>query len=290
MEDAKVGAFFSRLDYGIPGLAPVRDAEARGDRRAAEEAFLDYCRERPQPNLAVRYVSAHTERGFAQNTTGYDFISERYVEEFPDHHVTWRDRARMRPLISTEPGYTWSRTQGIKPSAYTLVDIADLLLDNKVFAPTEPEKGVQDVGAQWDWTHVPDDGDVIWTHHLNYQLFQRALAQAYWLTGDDVIHQEADLDRPALRALRGHQAGLDLVSGAADEPLLPAAHAVHPLLGGALRPRPVPAAVAVHRGLHRGRHDRVREQAAAAAGQSALLRGTGADHRRRRISGVPGRA
>lgn len=185
MEDAKVGAFFSRLDYGIPGLAPVRDAEACGDRRAAEEAFLDYCRERPQPNLAVRYVSAHTERGFAQNTTGYDFISERYVEEFPDHHVTWRDRARMRPLISTEPGYTWSRTQGIKPSAYTLIDIADLLLDNKVFTPNEPEKGVQDVGAQWDWTHVPDDGDVIWTHHLNYQLFQRALAQAYWLTGDN---------------------------------------------------------------------------------------------------------
>ena len=185
MEDVKIGAFFSRLDYRIRELAPVRDAEARGDRRAAEEAFLRYCRERPQPNLAVRYVSAHTERGFAQNTTGYDFISERYVEEFPDLHVTWRDRARMRPLISTEPGYTWSRTQGIKPSEYTLVDIADLLLDNKVFTPSEPEKGIQDVGAQWDWTHVPDDGDVIWTHHLNYQLFQRALAQAYWLTGDE---------------------------------------------------------------------------------------------------------
>ena len=127
MEDAKVGAFFSRLDYEIPELARVRDAEAHGDRRAAEEAFLRYCRERPQPNLAVRYVSAHTERGFAQNTTGYDFISERYVEEFPDHHVTWRDRARMRPLIGTEPGYTWSRTQGIKQSAYTLIDIADLV-------------------------------------------------------------------------------------------------------------------------------------------------------------------
>ena len=184
MEDAKVGALFSRLDYEIPELTPVREAEARGDRRGAEQAFLRYYRERPQPNFGVRSGSVHIERGFAQNTTGYDFVIERYVEEFPDHHLTWRDRARMRPLISRERGYTWSRTQGTKPSEHTLIDIADMLLDNKVFTPSEPEKGIQDVGPRWDWTHIPDDGDVIWTHHLNYQLFQRALAQAYWLTGD----------------------------------------------------------------------------------------------------------
>ena len=185
MEDAKVGALFSRLDYEIPELTPVREAEARGDRRGAEQAFLRYYRERPQPNFGVRSGSVHIERGFAQNTTGYDFVIERYVEEFPDHHLTWRDRARMRPLISRERGYTWSRTQGTKPSEHTLIDIADMLLDNKVFTPSEPEKGIQDVGPRWDWTHIPDDGDVIWTHHLNYQLFQRALAQAYWLTGDE---------------------------------------------------------------------------------------------------------
>ena len=185
MENAKIGAFLSRLDHENPALTPIREAETRGDRRAAEEAFLIYYRERLQPNFGVRAGSAHIERGFAQNTTTYDFVSERYVEEFPDHHVTWRDRSRMRPLISRDRGYSWSRTQGIKPAEHTLIDIADLLLENKVLTPSEPEKGIQYVGPRWDWTHIPDDGDVIWTHHLNYQLFQRALAQAYWLTADE---------------------------------------------------------------------------------------------------------
>ena len=50
-----------------------------------------------------------------------------------------------------------------------------------------PEDGVQDLGPEWNWEHVPP-GDGLgrrWTLSLQYQYFLFALGQAYWATAEE---------------------------------------------------------------------------------------------------------
>ena len=169
---------FNRMNVDTPGLEAVKAAVKAKDYSAAEAAYLSYYRARKPPIL-----DWHTEhrggRSFETNSTGWNFLTT--IPEL----ITWRDREKVRGLISREKGYTFSRTEGIKPSDYTLLDLADMLLDNKVFIPYHPEDGVQDIGSDWDWEHVPPVVGRRWTLSLPYQYFLRALAQAYWLTDDE---------------------------------------------------------------------------------------------------------
>jgi len=169
---------FKRMNLEMSGLEAVKAAIEVEDSSAAEAAYLAYYRERKPPIL-----DWHTEhrggRSFETNSTGWNFLTT-----IPDL-ITWRDREKIKGLISLERGYTFSRTDGIKPSNYTVLDLADMLLDNKVFIPYHPEDGVQDLGPNWNWEHVPPAVGRRWTLSLPYQYFLRALAQAYWLTDDE---------------------------------------------------------------------------------------------------------
>ena len=169
---------FNRLNLEASGLEPVKAAVKVEDYSAAEAAYLAYYRARKPPVL-----DWHTEhRGggsFETNSTGWNFLTT-----IPGL-ITWREREKVKGLISLEKGYTFSRTDGIKPSDYTVLDLADMLLDNKVFIPYHPEDGVQDLGPDWNWEHVPPVVGRRWTLSLPYQYFLRALAQAYWLTDDE---------------------------------------------------------------------------------------------------------
>lgn len=168
---------FNRMNLDMSGLEAVKAAVKAEDYSAAEAAYLAYYRARKTPVL-----DWHTEhrggRSFETNSTGWNFLIT-----IPDL-ITWRDREKVKGLISFEKGYTFSRTDGIKPSDYTVLDLADMLLDNKVFIPYHPEDGVQDLGPDWNWEHVPPVVGRRWTLSLPYQYFLRALAQAYWLTDD----------------------------------------------------------------------------------------------------------
>ena len=169
---------FNRMNLDAPGLEAVKAAIEAEDCPAAETAYLEYYRARKPPVL-----DWHTEhRGghsFETNSTGWNFLTA--IPEL----ITWRDREKVKGLISREKGYTSSRTDGIKPSAYTVLDLADMLLENKVFIPYHAEDGIQDLGPNWNWEHVPPAVGRRWTLSLPYQYFLRALAQAYWLTDDE---------------------------------------------------------------------------------------------------------
>ena len=168
---------FNRMNLDTPGLETVKAAVQVKDYAAAEAAYLAYYRTRKPPIL-----DWHTEhrggRSFETNSTGWNFLTT-----IPDL-ITWHDREKVKGLISREKGYTFSRTDGTKPSDYTVLDLADMLLENKVFIPYHPEDGVQDLGPNWNWEHVPPVVGRRWTLSLPYQYFLRALAQTYWLTDD----------------------------------------------------------------------------------------------------------
>ena len=169
---------FNRMNLDVPGVEAVKAAVEVRDYPAAEVAYLAYYRARKPPVL-----DWHTEhrggRSFETNSTGWNFLTA-----IPDL-ITWRDREKVKGLISREKGYTFSRTEGIKPSDYAVLDLADMLLENKVFIPYHPEDGVQDLGPDWNWEHVPPVVGRRWTLSLPYQYCLRALAQAYWLTDDE---------------------------------------------------------------------------------------------------------
>ena len=169
---------FNRMNLEASGLEPVKAAVKAEDYSAAEAAYLIYYRARKPPVL-----DWHTEhrggRSFETNSTGWNFLTT--IPEL----ITWRDREKVKELISLEKGYTFSRTAGMKLSDYTVLDLADMLLVNKVFIPYHPEDGVQDLGPDWDWEHMPPVVGRRWTLSLPYQYFLRALAQAYWLTDDE---------------------------------------------------------------------------------------------------------
>ena len=175
---SSIAEMFNRMNLDYPGLETVKAAVEAGDDAAAEAAYLAHYRARKPPVL-----DWHTEhrdgRSFEINSSGWNFLTA------PPDLITWRDRETVRPLISREKGYTFSRTEGIKRSDYTVLDLADMLLENKVFIPYHPEDGVQDLGPDWNWEHVPPVVGQRWTLSLPYQYCLRALAQAYWLTDDE---------------------------------------------------------------------------------------------------------
>ena len=169
---------FNRMNLDTPGLEAVKAAINAGDYPHAEAAYLAYYRARKPPILDWR-TEHRGGRSFETNSTGWNFLTA--IPEL----ITWGDREKVKRLISREKGYTFSRTEGIKRSDYTLLDLADMLLDNKVFIPYHAEDGVQDLGTDWNWEHVPPVVGQRWTLSLPYQYFLRALAQAYWLTDEE---------------------------------------------------------------------------------------------------------
>lgn len=162
------------LDLGYPGLEAVLRALDAGDRAAAQAAYLAHYRQRRQPVLHWHFGG---DGDFVARSAQFDFFAA------PPELVTWRDRERLGRQIRRDKGYTFTRTQGSRPSGYALLDLAAQLLDNRVFLPYSPEDGLVDLGSEWDWERVPAATGRRWTLSLCYQYFLRALAQAYWLTG-----------------------------------------------------------------------------------------------------------
>ena len=162
-------ALWSLLDPADPGLEEMAAAMAAGDGEAAESAYLSYQRRREAPVLPwIDSGGSPQERRAA-----FDFLTET------PRQLTWRDRERGGELVSLDKGYTSHRLEGIRPSPYNVVELADLLLANKVMLVYHPEDGVQDLGPEWNWEHVPP-GDGLgrrWTLSLPYQYFLFALGR-----------------------------------------------------------------------------------------------------------------
>ena len=168
----------NRMNLDAPGLEAVKAAVEAGDYSVAETAYLAYYRAR-KPSILDWHTEHRGGCSFETNSTGWNFLTA--IPEL----ITWRDREKVKGLISRAKGYTFSRTEGIKSSDYTVLDLADMLLENKVFIPYHPEDGVQDLGPDWNWEHIPPVVGRRWTLSLPYQYCLRALAQAYWLTDDE---------------------------------------------------------------------------------------------------------
>ena len=176
IEDAAIAAIFDGMRLDMPGLEAVAAALESGDVTAAEVAYLRHYRDRRQPVL-----DWSGEGGFEVDSSNWDFLDPR-----PDM-ITWRDRDKLRPHIRNERGYCFDRGQGYWLSDYALLDLADMLLEDRVFIPYHPEDGVQHVGSDWNWEHMPPPGGAgqRWPMSLVYQYCLRTMTQAYWLTGDD---------------------------------------------------------------------------------------------------------
>ncbi len=168
-------AMFDRLNVDYPGLEKVKAALKSGDYKAAEAAYLDFYKTRTTPVLYWKdlYPAMDT---FQVRSSYFDFFKTA------PERITYRDRNTLKYLISKERGYDWGNT---KPNQYTLVKLADLMLQNKIYHPWWPNEPVQDLGPDWNWDHIPADGDQSWNFHLHHQEFLLALAQAYWQTGDE---------------------------------------------------------------------------------------------------------
>ena len=167
---------FSLLNLGTAGMEQVKMAVAAGDLDAAGAAYLDYYRNRQAPILPWTSIG---ESDLAARTTGYDFLND------PPLAFTWRDRERLKEHIYTGKGYIAARSAAPRPSPYTVVDLADLLLEHKVFIPYHSEDGAVDLGSDWDWEVVPPIEGHRWPMSLCYQYFLKTLAVTYWLTGDE---------------------------------------------------------------------------------------------------------
>ena len=171
-------SLWNLLDPGEPGLEEMAAAMASGDGEAAESAYLAYQRRREAPVLPWIHSSDESP---GERRAEFDFLTET------PRQLTWRDRERGRELVSLEKGCTSHRLEGIRPSPYNVVELADLLLENKVMLVYHPEDGVQDLGPEWDWEHIPpgDGQGRRWTLSLPYQYFLFVLGQAYWATGEE---------------------------------------------------------------------------------------------------------
>ena len=176
IDGTRIAGMFGQMRLDTPGLQDVAAALEAGDQAAAEAAYLQHYRARTQPVL-----DWGGEGDFEMNSSGWDFMMPR------PEIITWRDREKVQPHIRNERGYSFDRSEGYKPTEYTLLDHADMLLEDRVFIPYHPEDGVQDVGADWDWEHEPPPGGSgrRWPMSLVYQYCLRALSQAYWLTDDE---------------------------------------------------------------------------------------------------------
>ena len=167
---------FSLLNLETVGMEQVRAAVEAGNLSGAEAAYLEYYRDRQAPILPWATIG---EGDLAARTVGFDFLND------PPLGFTWRDRERVKPHIYTGKGYTSARTAVPQPSPYSAVELADLLLEHKVFMPYHAEDGAVDLGADWDWEVVPPIEGQRWPMSICYQYFLKALAVTWWLTGDE---------------------------------------------------------------------------------------------------------
>ena len=170
-------ALFERLNLDYPGMEKVKAAVDAGDFGAARAAYVQHYRDRTKP--ALFWKTLYPEgTGFDTRSTYYDFFTE-----LPDR-ITWRDRDRLKQLIGKGPGYEWKH-EGKVPGRYTLLELADMIVGHKVYHPWWHNLPPQDVGEDFNWSHIPPDGDQSWNAHLHHQEFLLALAQAYWLSGEE---------------------------------------------------------------------------------------------------------
>jgi hypothetical protein len=169
-------AFFDLLDPGTPGLDQVVTAAEAGQFDRAQGAYLQYHRDREPPVL--HWGEAGEERREAQMAS-FNFLIE------PPPVIGWRDRDKVRPCVHTGTGFSFTRTEGALPTPYTVVDLANMVLENQVFLPVHRADGPQDLGPGWDWEHVPPIEGQRWPMSLSYQYFLKPLAFSYWLTGDE---------------------------------------------------------------------------------------------------------
>jgi hypothetical protein len=167
---------FSLLNLDTAGMEQVKIAVEAGDLDAAGAAYLDYYRNRQAPVLPWASIG---DNDLAARTSGYDFLND------PPLGFTWRDRQRVKEHIHTGKGYIAARSAAGSLSSYTVVDLADLLLEHKVFIPYHHADGAVDLGADWDWEVVPPIEGHRWAMSLCYQYFLKTLAVSFWLTDDE---------------------------------------------------------------------------------------------------------
>ena len=168
--------FFELLAPDTPGLGQVVAAAEAGDLDGAQAAYLQYHRDREPPVL--NWGDSGEERPEAQMAS-FNFIID------PPPVISWRDRDTVNPLIHTGMGYSFTRTEGAVPIPYTVVDLADMVLDHTVIIPVHRADGVQDLGPDWDWEHLGPVEGQRWPLSLCYQYFLKPLAFSYWLTDDE---------------------------------------------------------------------------------------------------------
>ena len=164
---------FEHMNFELPDLELVRRAVNAQNWSEAAMAYLEYSRNRTPP--ASWWIPLYGHESFEQRSSWFDFFIEQ------PESISWRDRERLRGQISTHHGYT-SRDE---PLSYTVVDLADMILEHKMFHPWWPDIPPEDVGAEWNWDHIPPDGDQSWTIHMQRLEHLGALAQAYWLTDEE---------------------------------------------------------------------------------------------------------
>ena len=167
---------FSLLNLEAKGMEPVKAAVAAGNLDDAEAAYLDYYRRRQAPVLPW---TSPGEVDLERGTVGFDFLLD------PPLGFTWRDRDQLRKHIYTGKGYLAARSAAPRPSSYSARDLADLLLQHKVFLPVHGDDGVVDLGSDWDWEVVPPIEGHRWPMSLCYQYFLKVLAVTYWHTGEE---------------------------------------------------------------------------------------------------------
>ena len=167
---------FSLLNLDTAGMEQVKIAVEAGNLDAAGAAYLDYYRNRQAPVLPWASIG---ENDLASRTSGYDFLND------PPLGFTWRDRDRVKEHIHTGKGYIAARSAAGSLSPYTVVDLADLLLEHKVFIPYHHADGAVDLGADWDWEAAPPIEGQRWPMSLCYQYFLKTLAVSFWLTDDE---------------------------------------------------------------------------------------------------------
>ncbi len=162
-----IRAMFSRIDLNYRGLEQVNRALGAGNLVAAEAAYLEFWRTRDDQailwNPNDRLFSLQFRNGMAA-----DFFID------PPRTISWRDRDKLKEQIFLDG--TWQYTD--KPSKWTLLELADLILENKiVHIRRSTYMKPKEMGEKWRW--FPAD-DMLYRHY-----FMPLLAQAYWVTGDD---------------------------------------------------------------------------------------------------------
>ena len=143
---------FSLLDLETAGMEQVKSAVDAGNLDAAAAAYLDYYRNRPAPVLPWASIG---ENDLTARTSGYDFLVD------PPLGFTWRDRERIKEHIHTGKGYIAPRSAAGSLSPYTVVDLADLLLaermeDDRIVYP------IQELGIERPLDLLPH----LVTHHF----------------------------------------------------------------------------------------------------------------------------